>query len=57
MMKDIERGARTEADHIIGDLLARRVGLADERSLLKVVYAHLRTYEARREREQTATAS
>jgi 2-dehydropantoate 2-reductase len=57
MMKDIERGARTEADHIIGDLLARRVGLADERSLLNIVYAHLRAYEARREREQKPKAS
>jgi 2-dehydropantoate 2-reductase len=51
MMKDIERGARTEADHIIGDLIARRMGAASATSVLNVVYAHLRTYEARRERE------
>jgi 2-dehydropantoate 2-reductase len=51
MMKDIERGARTEGEHIIGDLIARRVGAADERSVLNLVYAHLRTYESRRERE------
>ena len=58
MMKDIERGARTEADHIIGDLLARRVGTANERSgpmsLLDVVYIHLRSYEARRLRESAS---
>jgi len=55
MMKDIERGARTEGEHIIGDLLARRVGLADEKSLLNIVHTHLKAYEARREREkQTA---
>ena len=57
MMKDIERGARIEADAIIGDLLARRVGTANERSLLDVVYAHLKTYEARRTRELTAGVS
>ena len=51
MMKDIERGARTEGEHIIGDLIARRVGAGDERSLLDIVYAHLRTYESRRGRE------
>jgi 2-dehydropantoate 2-reductase len=57
MAKDIERGARTEADHIIGDLLARRVGAADEGSLLSIVYAHLKAYEARREREQNSKTS
>jgi 2-dehydropantoate 2-reductase len=54
MAKDVDRGARTEADHIIGDLLARRVGSANEQSLLNIVYAHLRSYEARRVREGTA---
>jgi 2-dehydropantoate 2-reductase len=57
MLKDIERGARTEGDHILGDLLARRVGLADERSPLAIAYAHVRAYEARREREMKSTAS
>lgn len=50
MMKDIERGARIEADHIIGDLLARSGSL--ETPLLRIVDAHLRAYEARREREK-----
>ena len=58
MMKDLERGARTEADHIIGDLLARRVGAADEKSgpvsLLDIVYVHLKSYEARRLRESAS---
>jgi 2-dehydropantoate 2-reductase len=51
MLKDIERGARTEGDHILGDLLARRVGSADERSPLAIAYAHVNAYEARRARE------
>src|ERR1035437_4125607 len=57
MMKDIERGAPTEGEHIVGDLLERGSGLSVETPLLRVVHAHLRTYEARREREATATAS
>jgi 2-dehydropantoate 2-reductase len=56
MMKDIERGAPIESDAIVGDLLARRVGLADERSLLRIVHAHLKAYEARRARELTPAA-
>ncbi|MFI5245935.1 MAG: ketopantoate reductase family protein [Gemmatimonadales bacterium] len=57
MMKDIERGARTEADHIIGDLLARGGSSAVETPLLRIVSAHLGTYEARRAREMKSTAS
>jgi 2-dehydropantoate 2-reductase len=45
MLRDIEAGAPIEADHIIGDLLARGGG-----SLLPMVYSHLKTYEARRSR-------
>jgi 2-dehydropantoate 2-reductase len=52
MMKDIERGGRIEADHIIGDLLARGRRASVETPLLRIVQAHLKTYEARRERER-----
>jgi 2-dehydropantoate 2-reductase len=54
MFKDIERGAAIEADQIVGDLLGR--SMRDERStlLLRVVYAHLKAYEARRAREARA---
>jgi 2-dehydropantoate 2-reductase len=51
MLRDIERGAPIEADHIVGDLIRRgsdggtRLG---DRSLLGVAYAHLKAYEARR---------
>ena len=54
MAKDIERGARIEADHIIGDLLARDTAPeagGNGWSLLRVAYAGLKAYEARRERE------
>jgi 2-dehydropantoate 2-reductase len=57
MLRDIERGAATEADQIIGDLLARGDGRKSSAStgdypLLQIAYAHLRTYEARRQREK-----
>lgn len=48
MLRDVERGARTEVDHIIGDLLARR-GTSPEpdHSLLRLACTHLKAYEAR----------
>jgi 2-dehydropantoate 2-reductase len=54
MLRDIERGAPIEADHIIGDLLARGGGRSGDYPLLRIGYAHLRTYEARRQREKAA---
>jgi 2-dehydropantoate 2-reductase len=50
MLKDIERGAPVEADHVIGDLLRRgpAAGGAQPPSLLRVAYAHLKAYETRR---------
>jgi 2-dehydropantoate 2-reductase len=53
MLRDIERNARTEADHVIGDLL-QRAGAPDPRSLLRIVAAQLAVYEAQRAR-MTAT--
>jgi 2-dehydropantoate 2-reductase len=47
MLKDIERSAAVEADHVLGDLLMR--SKQDPRpSLLRVAYLHLKAYEARR---------
>jgi 2-dehydropantoate 2-reductase len=54
MLRDIERGAPIEADHIIGDLLARGGARAGDYPLLQTAYAHLRTYEARRQREKVS---
>jgi len=49
MLRDLEAGGRTEADHIVGWMLerARRHGVDD--TLLALAYAHLKTYEARRD--------
>jgi 2-dehydropantoate 2-reductase len=51
MLRDIERGAPIEADHIIGDLLHRGPGSSHDHPLLRIAYAHLKAYEARRTRE------
>ncbi len=57
MLRDIERGARIEADHVLGDLLQRAAGLdITSPSLLRIAYLHLKTYEARRAREGTPSA-
>ena len=51
MMKDIERHGRIEGEHIVGDLLARALPGTPAPTLLRIVHAHLRAYEARRARE------
>jgi 2-dehydropantoate 2-reductase len=48
MLRDMERGARTESEHVIGDLLNRRRDASTAISLLEVAYAHLKAYELRR---------
>ncbi|MDE1180113.1 2-dehydropantoate 2-reductase [Paraburkholderia sp.] len=57
MLRDVENHARTEADHVIGDLIARG-GAAQHRdhglSLLQLAYNHLKAYEAREARSQPA---
>jgi 2-dehydropantoate 2-reductase len=52
MLRDIERNAPIEADHIVGDLIRRgtAAGRQNELSLLGIVQAHLCAYEARRRR-------
>ncbi|HEY0203732.1 MAG TPA: 2-dehydropantoate 2-reductase [Acetobacteraceae bacterium] len=49
MLRDIERGGRIEAEHIVGDLIAR--GPEEGTRLLRTAYLHLKAYEARRARE------
>jgi 2-dehydropantoate 2-reductase len=52
MLRDVERGAPTEAAHILGDLLRRRgPASGPDRSLLRLAFTHLSAYEARRLRE------
>jgi 2-dehydropantoate 2-reductase len=49
MLRDLESGGRTEADHIVGWMLdrARRHGVDD--TLLSLAFTHLKAFEARRD--------
>jgi 2-dehydropantoate 2-reductase len=49
MLRDIERGQRTEAHHIVSDLLRRGGDLPSP--ILRLADAHLKVYETRRARE------
>lgn len=48
MYRDMMKGAQVEADHILGDLLARAKGVATP--LLMAAYVQLKVYEAERTR-------
>ena len=53
MLRDVESSSRSEADHVLGDLLRRRSAADPEQggmSLLEIAYIHLKTYEGRRAR-------
>ncbi len=52
MLRDIEAGNPIEADQIVGDLLAHGKAKSIATPLLEVLYAHLRCYQARRDRER-----
>jgi 2-dehydropantoate 2-reductase len=56
MLRDIERGAPIEAEQIVGDLLRRGQGEGHQLAspLLRVAFAHLKAYEARRTRTHMA---
>jgi 2-dehydropantoate 2-reductase len=49
MFRDIEAGARVEADHIIDDLITRAEAAKLPVPKLRTVYTHLKAYEKRRE--------
>jgi len=49
MMRDLEQGGQIEADHVIGDMLARAGEEAESLTLLRTAYAHLKAYEVRRD--------
>jgi 2-dehydropantoate 2-reductase len=54
MLRDIERGAAIEVEHLFGDLVARRDAaglLTADLSVLEFAYTHLKAYEVRRLRE------
>jgi len=46
MLRDIQRGARTEHDHILGDMLARARTAGIAAPILRIAYAHLQAYDA-----------
>jgi 2-dehydropantoate 2-reductase len=53
MLRDIERDAPVEADHIIGDMIRRRAHTDAPTNtpwLLEVAYANLKACEARQKR-------
>ena len=48
MARDIERGGRVEADHIVGDMLARARAAGIAAPVLRISYNALKAYEASR---------
>ncbi len=50
MLHDLEKGSMVEADHVVGDMIARakQAGIATPN--LRMAYAHLQVYQARRAR-------
>ena len=48
MFRDIQGNLPIEADHIVGDLIARADAAKIDVPRLRVAYAHLKTYEAQR---------
>ncbi|MBL0163099.1 MAG: ketopantoate reductase family protein [Xanthomonadales bacterium] len=46
MLRDVERGKRTEVEHVLGDMLARSHTLGVDAPLLSAACAHLRIHEA-----------
>jgi len=54
MLRDVERGGATEADHIVGDMLARARAAGLAAPVLRVAWSHLQAHDARRRRGQAA---
>lgn len=56
MLRDVRNGSRTEADHILGDMI-RRGGAAQHTgalTMLRIVYSQLKAYEALRDAQAAA---
>jgi 2-dehydropantoate 2-reductase len=49
MLRDVEKGGPTEADHILGDMVARAQANGVEAPLLQLAYSHLQAYALRRQ--------
>ncbi|MGH7043955.1 MAG: 2-dehydropantoate 2-reductase [Acetobacteraceae bacterium] len=48
MLRDVERGGPTEADHVVGDMLTRARAAGHAAPVLRTAWCHLQAYEARR---------
>ncbi|GLQ46303.1 2-dehydropantoate 2-reductase [Dyella lipolytica] len=57
MMRDLEQGGPIEADHVVGDLLARGESSGADLPMLRLAYAHLKAYEVRRSRSNASGRS
>lgn len=49
MLRDIERGSATEAEHTLGDLVSRAGSFGLASPYLRLAYSHLQAYELRRQ--------
>jgi 2-dehydropantoate 2-reductase len=49
MFRDVKAGLKVEADHIVGDLIARGDAAKVALPKLKIAYTHLKTYENQRD--------
>jgi len=49
MLRDLQRDGAVEADHVVGDMLARAKNFGTPHTLLSVPYTHLKVYEAARD--------
>ena len=48
MFRDIKVGANVEADHVVGDMIARAEAAKIPVPKLRVAYTHLKAYEKQR---------
>ena len=48
MLRDVEKGGPTEADHILGDMVARAEAKGIAAPQLRLAYSHLQAYDLRR---------
>ncbi len=46
MMRDLQRGLRVEADHVVGDMLARARAMGQPAPVLRAAFTHLQVYQA-----------
>ncbi|HEU4662991.1 MAG TPA: ketopantoate reductase family protein [Dokdonella sp.] len=56
MLRDLERGGRTECEHVLGDLSQRAHALGIDAPLLTAAVTHMRMYESARERSGKASS-